>query len=475
MARAFVLASCLCTIASPVVAAEWRIESRGTVQEIFSDNGDLTSGGGKPEFITSIRPGVSVNATGARLSVSLDYELEGLVHANRSERNRVRHFLTGQGDTELIEDLLFFEVRASIRQSLLSSAGAISANGITDSSNRTTTQNYSAGPILRHRFGNFADGSLGYTIRRSSSGSDILSNTTEQEITATLASGRNFTSFLWNVELRGSRTGRAGSNRDVNRRLGLLDAEYRVNRQFSLIATSGYEDIDDSTLSDRPKGFIWSAGFRAQPGPRTNLSATYGKRFEEDNISVEAEYRISERTSVNVSYTQTLRTTQSLAQNNLQFIGADEDGNLVDNRTGQSFDPIDPAFGLNDNAFRRDRFSAILSGSRGRNSFNVQTFYETRDTDATGRNESAVGGSMGFDRRLNSKTTANLNLNYRYNDFDTADGRKDHFFFGSAALSYRIYENVSSSITYFRTMRRSNLGMSNLTENSVAMSIRAIF
>src|SRR3546814_11233216 len=59
------------------------------------------------------------------------------------------------------------------------------------------------------------------------------------------------------------------------------------------------------------------AGLRLKPGPRLTMEATYGQRFEEQNIGAKVDYQITSRTTFNASYSQELTTQQQLLLNDL--------------------------------------------------------------------------------------------------------------------------------------------------------------
>src|SRR3546814_5362030 len=96
------------------------------------------------------------------------------------------------------------------------------------------------------------------------------------------------------------------------------------------------------------------AGLRLKPGPRLTMEATYGQRFEEQNIGAKVDYQITSRTTFNASYSQEPTTQQQLLLNDLSFIGLDENGNLIDTSTGLPLGSSFRRFGLRDETFSRD-------------------------------------------------------------------------------------------------------------------------
>ena len=461
-------------MADAAAAGEWRITPSFGVSETFTDNVDLTQDG-RSDFITTLNPGLSVRGTGARAHLNLDYKPSVLIFAKDSGRSDFQQTLSGTGQVELYEDVFFVDASASITQALISSTSATSASGVTDTNNRTDQRTVSLSPFIRHHLGSWADIENRYTFTQSSSGGGGIDNTLTNQFTSTTRSGSRFQVLSWTLLADASTTDRPGSSRTDNRATARADFQYAFNRLFSALFGLGYEVVNDDTLTSNVNGLTWNIGFLATPGPRSSVRITYGRRFGADNLSMDASYKITTRTSVRAQFTQTITTTQRLDSTALGNLSVDANGAIINTQTGLPFTGDNSGFGLTDSAVRQDRFSIVLNGTRGRNTFNVQGFWEKRNTDATGVDEKILGVTAQFSRRLTRKLSANLTTTYRYDDFGTSDGRREHEIQFNGSLSYNLYRNVSGSLAYFRSVRSSSLGGTSFTENGVTVSLQAQF
>lgn len=461
-------------VADAAAAGEWKITPSFGVSETFTDNVDLTQNG-QSDLITTLRPGLSVRGTGARANLDFDYNPSVLIFAKDSRRSDIQQILSGTGQVELYKDILFVDASASITQALISSTSATSASGVTDSNNRTSQRTVSLSPFTRHHLGRWADIENRYTFTQSSSGGGGIDNTLTNQITSTTRSGSRFQVLSWTFVADASTTDRPGSNRTDNRSSVRADFQYAFSRLFSALFGLGYEVVNDSTLNSDINGPTWNVGFLATPGPRTSVRITYGRRFGADNLFMDASYKVSSRTNISARFTQTITTTQQLNSTALGLLSTNVNGVIINSRTGLPFSGNNSGFGLTNSAVRQDRFSIVLNGTRGRNTFNAQGFWEKRNTDATGIDEKILGVSAQFSRRLTRKLTGSLSTTYRYTDFGTSDGRREHVIQFNGSLSYNIYRNVSGSLAYFRSVRSSSLGGDSFTENGVTVSLQAQF
>ena len=255
----------------------------------------------------------------------------------------------------------------------------------------------------------------------------------------------------------------------------LLRRETAWDRKISILAGVGYEDIEDETLNEQPRGVTWNAGLGFNPSRRTSLRATFGRRFDSGNFAFDGTHELSQRTSVRANFTETLQTSQRRIDQDLSFIGTDADGNLIDLRTGLPFTTRNDAFGLQTETFRQRRFSAALTGSRKRNSFSLAGFWEGRETDLTGADDTVFGLTANLSRTLTRRSTADVSLAYRNSNFGGTRDRTDNLYTVTGNLTYQMFRNASAILSYSRTQRISDADVNDLTENAVVLSLRREF
>ncbi|KFI19047.1 exosortase, partial [Nitrosococcus oceani C-27] len=105
--------------------AEWRFTPLLAGGEIYTDNVTLAPRGEEEsDFITQITPGFSLRGRGSRLQLGANYLMQNLFFAKDGDRNTTFHRFLGLARAELAKDHLFFDLRATVFQALISPTGA---------------------------------------------------------------------------------------------------------------------------------------------------------------------------------------------------------------------------------------------------------------------------------------------------------------------------------------------------------------
>ena len=439
----------------------------------LTDNRDFEPDG-ESDLLMTVSPTIELRQTGGRSNTALNYQLSGQYGARDSEFS-VQHNLDATNTTEFIRDRFFVDTSAGIDQQVIDSAQGVPTRLSDDNENLATVQRYSVSPYWLEHFGSFADSSTRLRLGYVDSGSSELDDDTQFEGSTSLSSGRDFTSFFWDLSARYA-VSDPGSDDERKTQTYRLDTETVVDRRFSLLGGIGYEKIQDDSLDDEPKGIIWDAGFRLRPGPKLTLRATYGERFDEQNINADLDYKITSRTSLSASYSQTLTTEQELFLSDLGFIGVDDDGNLIDTRTGLPIDPDSSLFGLSDDTFRRDLFTARFSTSRERDTYSANASYEIRESGSDDSSEIVKSVGVSWSHQLTRSMSLDTSVDYDNIDFSGVDeGRIDDLYSFRTVVSEQLSETVSATGTYLFRHLDSNLSDQDATENAVIFSLTKTF
>lgn len=460
------------TLAGPA-AADVNITSSVTVETTLTDNDDFEPDG-ESDAIVSVRPAISLTQLGGRSRTSLDYSLNTEYSARDSELD-VIHDLDGFNNTEIVRNFFFVDVGAGISQRVIDNRLGTPARRGDDSNNLTPVQRYSISPYIVNRWGSFATSQLRARAGYVDSGEDELDDETEYSVSGFLASGPDFSRFSWNLNGRYEIEDRGGNDERTTQNIR-LDTQTAIDRSISLIAGVGYEKIDDEEFSDKIEGITWEAGFDWHPGEKLSLVATYGKRFDEDNLFVDFDYDVTARTTVFLNYSETVTTEQALLLNDLSFIGFDEEGNLIDTRTGLPLDDDGSLFSLTDRAFRREVFDAGVRITRPRDRFSLTASHETRDFESGLDDETILGAEFDWSHDLSRSMQSSLGLSYDRIDFGGDDaGRKDDLYTFRATLSEEFAQSVSGSVSYLFRTRDSNRSSEDATENAVVVGVTKVF
>jgi uncharacterized protein (PEP-CTERM system associated) len=470
------------SLPAPARADNWDITPRISVTESFTDNVDLATEAGnrRSDFISAVTPGLSVRGAGARVQAGLDAQTEFRYYAETSSRNRENFFpnLAGYGRVELWEDQFFVDARAGIsRLTTDPTVGAFSGFGspATRDIGTTEVRSFSITPQYLYRFGGFAKFSAVVDYGFVDSDNSTLGAAQTLTETVQLNSGTSFTQYLWSLSALHTKTMRDTAFGDQEETRATVGGTYIVNQQLALLSTLGWQDFTDQTFTNNNDGLIWNVGFNYRPSSRTSVRASYGREYGTNSVTLSSSYAPTSRTQLTADYFETVRTSQQLVLQDLRFLGVNQQGVLVDTRTGLPFNFGGELFGFQSVSFRQKRFSAAASTTQGRNNFRVNAFVEKRDTDFTGSEQTVYGVGANFGRTLTRQATGNVGLTLSRSDYGTADGREDDFISLFAGISYFLFKDVQANLNYFHSQRLSNLEGQDITENAVSVSLSKTF
>jgi len=449
--------------------------------ETFSDNVDLDpKGQEKAAILSDLNVSANLRTTSARVKSSWDglFTLR-FQTAGDDEGFSLLPNIAGFSNVEAVEDLFFVDISSSVSREILNRREADTE------SNRDTVQTYHVSPYLVNRFGGFASAEWRYALDLVSSGDDAgggadneVADTTAHTVSFDLNSGIDFQRLRWSITALASESGRSDEG-DISQRRVTLDTEYAIVRSFSLLGSLGYESFEeDELLGEDFQGPTWRAGFRWRPGRRTNLEMTYGRRDNDENLDTRLTYDIGPRTRLTVSYNESLGTGDQRLVSDLSLIGVDPiTGGLIDLTTGLPFDPNDAPTSVTDEVTRSKIFQAVLTATRGRNSFSLNAIYRKQEEEgslADPDDEEGFVFSGSWSRRLNRRTNFSFRGSFENTKF-TLDDREDKEYSVSTNIDYNIFRNVNTFASYVYRRQDSTLDSEEFTENRISFGLRRTF
>jgi hypothetical protein len=476
------------------VFTELRLTPSVSTGVTYTDNVDFEADA-RDDLILFIRPRVTLIARARRLNTALDYGFSA-EYSTDEEGFRIEQLgdseLRSANTFEIVDDIVFLEANALVSREIVDNTITTPAGIESEQTeNFATVQRYQLRPLVRNRFDNFliseTRGQLGF-VNTGDDDDDDEGWTQTYGISQAFLSGPRFTTYQWGwtTEYLVSRSGGDDGgvtldddDDDFTRFTTVLDNEVVVTREFSLLGSVGFEQIEEEALSEEPDGLIWSVGFAVRPNPRLSASATYGRRFEDDIYSFDMRYEITERSIFQARFDRTLETEETLFLNDLSFLGVDPLGNFIDTRTGLPLQEDVELFGLEDEVFFTDRFRADLNLVRGRNRYVFDAFYEEREIERIGEEsetETIWGGGARWERQLSRDMTGSLSANYRFADFGGVDeGREDDLITFRSQLSRNLGQGFSASFNYVFRRQISTFESEDATENAINLTITKTF
>jgi uncharacterized protein (PEP-CTERM system associated) len=465
------------------LAEDWRVTPSIEFGETFTDNVNLTPTNRTFDWVQSIAPRLNLTVEGARVNANITGGVDYL-YFDRTNQDDLRPQVLGTATVDAIEDLLQFNFRTEIRQTLLDPAGSFSISPYNNTANRDTLQIYAGGPTLYHRLGSFATAQLSYlfsyfTTNRVQTLTGVtpqqLSDTYLHEVNLVLDGGPRFDKFEWNFEAHYNHS-HAKNTLAVPPTIVNLEQEgfsfegdYLVTNEFALIGIAGYDHIHDSTQTiasiNIQGGFRYAGGFEIH-GPKSSFRITAGRRFGGLALDASATYRYSARTTMTATYTdEVTSSTRRLGS----LLGIAANSNFAD-----TFG-LDPRFTLNDELFRSRRGDLTLQADRGRNTMAINGFVERRFYRILPRGDWVYGGQGNWDRQLNRTWTFNSLILYTHQNFNNFITRRDQIYAAEAGVTDQFARSLKASLTYRYSLRNSSDPLFDIKENAVTLLLTAVF
>ena len=506
-------------------AGEWQITPRISVGATYSDNIRLAPASeAESDLVLQVDPGISVRKQGGRVEARFDYTAQGLLYTQQGEA-KLNNNLLGFGTAELYQDHFFLDAYGSISQVPVSSGsrvdagnlglggGSSFATGLFNNPNlglpggadifnpiglfsdialtgdQTTATSLGLSPYWRQNFGGWTEALLRYRYNKTgfgqnadSNGQGGASNGDIQSVDLNLKSGRHFSLLSWSFDYSRQQQNLQGQNSAGSDSGGSTQesvtgqANYRLNRQWALLAEAGYENNDLATFqTDNNNGSYWGLGALWSPNRRFDLTGLYGQNLNEAAIqwtpSARTRFELSRRDqSVGVSpgvrwegslshrtrrtqwsarYTEEVTSTQQLLNNSLIGVGPDGQPVLLDDQ-GQIVATGGP-FGLSNQEFLRKRFETDITYQRVRNCFSLRAFSEDRQYQDAALDESAYGVGGLWTWRFAPRTASFLGTGWERDEL-SEDQQNDYWVSviglarvftpdSGGLISYRYYEN----------------------------------
>jgi len=493
-------------LAGPVSSAQWLVVPTLSASETFTDNVRLApSGSERSDWVTQVTPGVAVTATGPRLRLNASYSPQFLYRLNEGTKD-VFQQLNASGTAELAQQLLFVDASASIFQTNVSLFGPQADSNVNNTGNRTNVRTFVISPYLRHAFGTSAQGEARFTYNTvNTDASTSLTNSHSTAANLSLASGPSFKLYTWNLAYSKQYI-YYSSDQAIQSPTASIETVSAYGRrlltpQLAVVSTVGYEDNDYGFAGvSAPKGTFWTAGLQWNPTPRTNLTATTGRRYFGANRALDFSHR-TRLTLWSLTYSENVTSTRS------QFLipGSVSTAGYLDTLFLSSFpDPVErqtavqtfiaqnglPASLTVPLNFLTNQFFLVKAwrGSFGilgiQNSIIANVFTQTTSSTAVGQigtgdfsqNDSTkqTGGGLVWTTRISAQTSSNVNVSYSRNEA-AGIAREDNLKNINLSLTHQFQPRLSGSLSYRWLQNNSNQAGAGYKENAVVATANMRF
>jgi uncharacterized protein (PEP-CTERM system associated) len=267
------------------------------LEELWTNNVNLQpSDARRSDFVTTIRPSVLINATGAhsRLVGSVAVPIVLYAHTG-NENNQVYPQVDLVGNAELVERLFFIDGAINVSQQFFTPFGARPENLESATDNRYTSQMYRVSPYIKGE----ASGGIKYELRddniwnipndapTSFNGASI--NTAESYTNQVIGRiGRDPLPLGWQVDYDRSEVRFTDQDPQLME-LGRLRLLVQTDPRLQLGVSGGYER-NEFPFSEY-SGVIYGAGFKWRPSPVASSEGFWEHRFFGSSYGFSLDYR----------------------------------------------------------------------------------------------------------------------------------------------------------------------------------------
>jgi uncharacterized protein (PEP-CTERM system associated) len=479
--------------------------------EVFNDNIFQVNSPRQWDFATIVAPGVAALGDLSRLQFRLNYQPTIDLHVKEGSQNALIQQLNVDGLLTVVPDLFYVDVRGVAgTQTIDGGIGGIGGLGqtgigpITNNSMQTIdsfglakqnlnqTSSGAVSPYLLYHLGDFGDGKLGVSMTRSATapitgfaplpfvgeGNDLQTQSNVEEA-ANFDTGEHFGAIRDRVtldanqgEFSGTFSGRSSWYTASNR------VDYAVNHTISVYGTVGWEDIDYSGASRlNIDDMTWGFGTTVTPNQDSSITIGYGHLNGTNSLTFIGHYALTARTTLTASYSNTLGTQLEQVASQLDQGAVNNNGSMVNARTGGPLFVGNNALGLSPGVFR---FSTLTIGAttvldRDVISLLVSNSSQTQvGVGAPSNNNTVQVVTAAWSRQLTPKASMNTAISYSMGTPSTELGRTRSLA-ASISLQYALSESVSTFARYSYLNSETNTQGSSFYQNLAIVGITKQF
>jgi uncharacterized protein (PEP-CTERM system associated) len=454
---------------NPSYAVNWRVTPTAQVQEIYSDNVQLSQKADKKSaLVTEVSPGIWVTGQTARTNLNLNYQMQNLYNAGGNNGLDVFHQLQYNSFHTISQNKLFLTARSTIGQQNTSNT-KIAVDNISGSGNRTTVSTFGLSPYWTPTFGQYANGFLGLnydtiSTANGESNSAAASDTNTLGENIRIDSGSKFDTVSWGLSFNNSESFRTGGDNNVAFQNSNAIVRPHINKYFNFFAQGGYsKNSFDSITNANKNGLYYTLGGKWTPSRHYSLEAGYGNNsfvtvyispFQ--RLSWITSYRDNDiglntgktwQTALNY---QTRRSSWSLTHENDTTTTQQLLSDLrVFSNNANNFQPNQFAINLptlTDEVIVRKRWNFSVSFFSGKTSLSANAYNENRVFQVSGNNEKVRGLNGNWNWQFAPRTSVYLSPTWQETERSaslltnsSSDNRYDIAFGIRQAITSRLY------------------------------------
>jgi len=420
-------------IGSNVYVSEGYTDNPRNTRQTFSDS------------ITRLRGATNISIDTVRLQGQLSDSSDYSRFMRAHDENSLNSNLSAFGLATIIRDHLYVDGRAAFTP--LSRVGGVgfANSNIIRPSQQTQAFVTSFSPIARGSFGDLFDAELRYNYsadifnngsllnNTTPSSASSLTDTTQNEVTLSVATGRAFSLITSKLTLDAIKIDSGSAARSTQLQI-YDDLEYAINARFSILGRFGYEDLRYPLQpAATTTGPIWLIGGRYTPSPGDYLLLRYGTQSGTSGqggtsgqngtygFDGSLHYQLTARTAILASYDSSLSSSQQNLVNNLNAAQLSSNGVIVNSVTGLPLALSNPEFAYAaNNVYRNNTAQVGMQTTLDRDTFGLNAVFDHRDalgsqpvgTSAVAGTDTTYGINFNWSRSLTPSLTGGATLGF---------------------------------------------------------------
>jgi uncharacterized protein (PEP-CTERM system associated) len=501
---------CVLMLNVNVSAKEYTIRPGVSIQELYSDNVNLSPKGQEEgAFVTEVSPFVSLSARGARNRINATVRAENIFFHGIDRDSST--FFQGQLDSRsrLWANSFFLDLRGTHTQANSSNKGRVAIDNISQTGGRVDVSTYTISPFWRMQLGGYAQGEARVSYsdvminnNDDDTGNDVSDSRVHEE-KFTLNSSHRFDTLSWKLGLSNRQENRTSNDaEDIHYFNAFGEVGFRLMQRFLLFARVGYTDNDlGTTQLNSENGVFYQIGGRWKPSSAFEISAAGGNNsfiklsmapfrraqwdlgFRHNNIGLNTGSQWETNFEYNTNHflwhagyaVDTVTTQQVLLERDVFESGFRN----PDNSDGVSVNnSLDELTSLRNEVYERKRGEISVEGTAGRNILRLTGYVEKRNYDGARQNEDATGANFSWQWRFNSRTSSVITADLEEIDggsLSLAGNEKNTRWGVGAQVRRAIMKYLTATIGYRYSRQEANQPDSEYRENRIFARINFLY
>jgi hypothetical protein len=433
---------------TPVInsAADFEFSPRIQVGQTWTDNVSLAEDDlEESEWITEVRPGLTLSLEGPRFSGDLNYEMQILRFDEFDDLDDVFNQLDAKGNLEVLPDSAFVDAFARYGQQLVSTEGRRAYSNLFETGNRTDYAVFGLSPYHSGSWGSWGESMVrltayGVRYENTDEGAEEPEDSDNLEFIAAIGSPEGSPGLNWGA--RGSYTNTDFDEaEEFKYAQTLVDMSVPMGFRSRLTGTVGKEsDVEEDISEGGLDETVWLLGFIWKPSDLQSLEVRGGDRFY--GTAWEASWqRRGSKGELTVDYTEDPTTSSGVVGDEDLFI--------------QGFPTIDIG-GLDSRVFLQKRLSGQASYELTRSVIAARVYSDKREyLDVMGGDEDSLGFTLSFDWDAAARTRVGASATFENRELEL--NRDDDYGEFELSVTRQINKIFSAKLGLSHFYRDSNV------------------